>query len=98
MGVIAKLVPGRYRERAFHARRWSGQLGKGERMEKRIGHRTMGKLATAAAVGLAGIGAAQQADASLIIDVRATAVNGQPLSAGSTPKDVIAAPGDTVTL
>lgn len=58
----------------------------------------MGKLAAAVAVGLAGFGAAQQADASLIVDVRATAVNGQPLTAGSTAKDVSVAPGDVVTL
>src|SRR5688572_8241221 len=66
-------------------------------MEKRIGNRSMGKLAAAAAVGLAGFGAAQHVDASLIIDVRATGVNGAPLGAGSTAKDVTAGRGDTVT-
>jgi hypothetical protein len=49
-------------------------------MEKRIGHRAMGKLAAAAAVGLVGFGSSQTADASLVIDIRATAVNGQPVS------------------
>ncbi|MEA2707966.1 MAG: hypothetical protein QOF78_567 [Phycisphaerales bacterium] len=56
----------------------------------------MGKLVAAAAVGLAGFGASQ-ANASLIVDVRATAVNGVPLSAASA-KEVTASPGDVVTL
>jgi hypothetical protein len=62
-------------------------------MEKRIGYRSMGKLATAAAVGLAGF-AASQASASLLIDIRATQVNGVPVA---DPKNVVAAPGQTVT-
>jgi len=66
-------------------------------MEKRIGYRSMGKLfAAAAACGLAGV-AANQADASLVIDIRATAINGAALNAQSTSKDVRVAPGDTVT-
>jgi len=67
-------------------------------MEKRISNRTMGKLVAAAAVGLAGFGAAQHADASLIVDVRATALNGNPLTAGNTAKSVTVATGDVVTL
>jgi len=55
----------------------------------------MGKLfAAAAACGLAGV-AASQADASLVIDIRATAVNGVPVSGDA--KNVVAAPGQTVT-
>jgi hypothetical protein len=66
-------------------------------MDKR--NRQMGKLAAAAAVGLAGFGAAQTADASLIVDIRATAFNGLPLAGTNAPKDVtVVAPGDTVTL
>ena len=49
-------------------------------MEKRIGHRAVGKLAAAAAVGLAGFGVGQQADAALVIDIRATHVNGAPVA------------------
>jgi len=49
-------------------------------MEKRIGHRAVGKLAAAAAVGLAGFSAGQQADAALVIDIRATHVNGAPVT------------------
>jgi MYXO-CTERM domain-containing protein len=70
-------------------------------MEKRIGHRTMGKLMAAAAVGLAGVGAASQADAALVVDIRATALNGGPLTlrdSSSTAKDVKVAVGDVVTL
>jgi uncharacterized protein (TIGR03382 family) len=64
-------------------------------MEKRISHRAMSKLAAAVALGLAGFGAVQKADASLIIDLRATAVNGTAI----TPtKSVTIAPGDNVTL
>jgi hypothetical protein len=62
-------------------------------MEKRIGYRSMGKLAAAAAVALAGF-SVSQADASVIIDVRATAVNGVPTV---DQKAVTAAPGDVVT-
>jgi len=66
-------------------------------MEKRIGYRSVGKLfAAAAACGLVGV-AASQADASLVIDIRATAVNGLPLNAESTAKSVIVLPGDVVT-
>jgi hypothetical protein len=53
-------------------------------------------LVAAAAAGLAGFGAAQQADASLIIDIRATTLNGAALPAGSTAKSVAAGPGDVV--
>jgi len=67
-------------------------------MEKRIGHRTLSKLAVAAAIGLGSFAASQAADASLVIDIRATAINGAALPASSTPKDVIANPGDVVTL
>jgi hypothetical protein len=51
----------------------------------------------AAAVGLVGL-AAPQADAGLLIDLRAMTVNGQPLPAGgsSTPKLVYVSPGDQV--
>jgi len=67
-------------------------------MEKRIGQRTLSKLAIAAAVGLASFGLSKAADASLVIDIRATGLNGSALPAGSTAKDVVAAPGDVVTL
>jgi hypothetical protein len=62
-------------------------------MEKRIGYRSMGKLAAAAAVGLAGFTVSQKADASVIIDVRATTVNGVPVA---DAKSVTAGPGDVV--
>jgi MYXO-CTERM domain-containing protein len=55
----------------------------------------MAKLAAAVAVGVAGIGAAQHADASLIIDLRATAVNGLAIPAS---KDVTVEAGNTVTM
>jgi hypothetical protein len=67
-------------------------------MEKRIGHRTLSKLAVAAAIGLGSFAASQAANASLVIDIRATGVNGSALPAGSTAKDVVANPGDVVTL
>jgi len=68
-------------------------------MEKRFGNRKTGKLLAAAvgAAGLAGFGVSQ-ADASLLIDVRAT---GATTAGGGVldPKNVVlAAPGDTVTL
>jgi hypothetical protein len=62
-------------------------------MEKRIGYRSMGKLAAAAAVGLAGF-SVSQADASVIIDVRATQVNGV---AAADPRAVTVAQGDVVS-
>ena len=49
----------------------------------------------AAAVAVAGCAAAHSAHASLIIDVRATALNGMPVS---DPKFVVSGPGDTLTL
>lgn len=54
----------------------------------------MGKLMAAAAVGLAGF-ATQQANASVVIDVRATQLNG---AAAPDPKTVAVVPGDVVTL
>jgi hypothetical protein len=52
--------------------------------------------AAAAAVGISGSAPAQ---AGLIIDLRATAVNGQPLAGTNTPKQLGGlAPGDFVTL
>ena len=60
------------------------------------GHRIGVLAGSVAAAGL--MGAATRADASLIIDLRATALNGQPLSAGNTPKDIQVGTGDTVTL
>jgi hypothetical protein len=54
----------------------------------------MGKLVAAAAVGLAGFGIAQQADASLIVDIRATTLNGLPV--GADNKHVNANVGDVV--
>ena len=63
-------------------------------MEKRIGHRTMGKLAAAAAVGLAGF-SASQAEATMIIDIRATAIDGVPTA---DAKNVTVLAGDVVTL
>jgi hypothetical protein len=70
-------------------------------MEKRIGHRTMGKLAAAAAVGLVGFGSSQTADASLVIDIRATAVNSQPITVpgnGDAPETVVVGgAGDVVS-
>jgi hypothetical protein len=68
-----------------------------KRIGQRIGHRTVSKLAAAAvgAVGLGGI--ASQADASLIIDVRATGSSGGTVI--GDPKNVtVSAPGDTVVL
>jgi len=67
-------------------------------MDKRFSNRTMGKLAAAAAVGLAGFGAAQSADASLIVDVRATAINSIPTIPGGLKEVAVAGNGDTVTL
>jgi len=58
----------------------------------------MAKIVAAAAIGLGAFGAAQQANASLIIDLRATQLNGGALPAGSTAKSVTVAPGDTVTM
>ena len=65
-------------------------------MEKRLSKRSVGKLVAAAAVGLAGFGASQ-ADASLIVDVRATAINGVPLPA-AVRDTLTVSPGDTITL
>jgi len=67
-------------------------------MDKRNAHRNTGKVMAAAigAVGLAGFGASQ-ADAALIIDVRALSASGATISNGG--KTVVAdAPGSTVTL
>jgi len=67
-------------------------------MDKRNAHRNTGKLMAAAigAVGLAGFGASQ-ADAALIIDVRATGASGATISNGG--KTVVADnAGATVTL
>jgi len=68
-------------------------------MEKVIGHRSMGKLAAAAigAVGLAGF-AASQADASLIVDVRATGGTGGTGVSSGGKQVVFGAQGDTVVL
>jgi hypothetical protein len=68
-------------------------------MEKRFSNRKTGKLLAAAvgAAGLAGFGASQ-ADASLLIDVRAT---GATTSGGGLQNEKLVAiqnPGDTVTL
>lgn len=63
-------------------------------MEKRIGKRSMSKVVAAAVVGLAGFGVSQ-ANASLIVDVRATAVNGAPVS---NAKSIEVNAGDVVTV
>jgi len=65
-------------------------------MEKRFAHRKTGKVlaAAAAAAGLVGF-AASKADASMVIDVRATSVNGS--SAGVDTKLANANVGDVVT-
>ena len=67
-------------------------------MEKRIGNRKVGVLAAAAAAGLAGLGTAQQSDASMIVDIRATHVNGLAIAGGPSKEVAVAGPGDTVTL
>jgi hypothetical protein len=67
-------------------------------MEMRIGKRAMTKIVAAAAIGLGAFGAAQQASASLIIDLRATQINGAPIGGSNTAKSVSVAPGDVVTL
>lgn len=64
-------------------------------MEKRIGHRTGKLMAAAAAVGLTGV-AVSQADAGLVVDIRATHINGEVYSGNA--KDVTIAEGQTVTL
>jgi len=66
-------------------------------MNQHFPSRVIGKLAAAAAIGCVGF-AAPQADAGLLIDLRATTLNGQPLPAGgnSTSKFVYVAPGDQV--
>ena len=71
--------------------------GKGERMEKRFGKQTTGKLLAAAigATGLAGLGASQ-ADAALLIDIRATGVTGGTLDNGKSVQ--VAGVGSVVTL
>ena len=53
----------------------------------------MGKLAVAAAVGLASFSAMQAANASLVIDIRATTLNGVPVS---DPNVVTAGAGDVI--
>src|SRR6185369_3930766 len=97
MGVISNRGPAATERGRIHARRWLGQQGKGERMDKRFSQRKSGQIlgAAVASVGLIGW-ASQQADASMLIDVRATGV-----SAGGTlggPKSVTAGNGVTVTL
>jgi hypothetical protein len=64
-------------------------------MEKRIGHRAVGKLAAAAAVGLVGVNVSQS-DGALVIDIRATHVNGVPVAADSRENVVIAPVAGTV--
>lgn len=83
MGVVFQKCPARSERGRSYARRWQGSKGKGERMEKRFGNRKAGKFLAAAAgvVGLAGLGASQ-ADASLLIDVRATGVSSGSISNG----------------
>jgi len=73
--------------------------GKGERMEKRFSNRKTGKLLAAAvgAAALAGVGASQ-ADAALLIDVRATGATTSSAGVVDPKNVVINAPGDTVTL
>jgi len=67
-------------------------------MNRQVSKRVAGKLIAAAvgAVGLTGIGASQ-ADASLVIDVSATAVTGGA-SLDSAKQVTFSAPGQTVTL
>jgi plastocyanin len=64
-------------------------------MEKRFSQRTSGKLiaAAVASVGLAGL-ATSQSDASLLVDIRATSLNGGSVA---DPKNVNVNAGDTVT-
>src|SRR2546430_155684 len=100
MGVNFQSCPAGPREGVIHARRWSGQQGKGERMDKRISKRRAGKLiaavAAAATAGFIGWGTPQQANASLQIDLRAVGIstdNGlsiTPLSGANTTKAVSA--------
>jgi hypothetical protein len=68
-------------------------------MEKRIGHRAVGKLAAAAAVGLVGFSAGQQADAALVVDIRATHVNGAPVTteANGDASETLVIPGGVGT-
>src|SRR5438876_1550102 len=102
MGVNFQSCPACTERGRIHARRWSGQQGKGERMDKRISQRTSGKLlaaAAAASAGLVGWGTAQQADASLIVDLRATGISvdgGNTILPVVDPKNVIAAPGNII--
>src|SRR5437773_4893652 len=73
MGVKFQSWPGYYRERAYPRTALLGQQGKGERMDKSFSRRQSGKIiAAVASVGLAGW-AAHEANAGLVIDVRATA-------------------------
>jgi hypothetical protein len=67
-------------------------------MKKRIGNRVVGKVLAAAvgAVGIAGIGQ-QQADASLVIDVRAASVTGGAVL-NNSKSVTFTATGQTVTL
>jgi len=67
-------------------------------MDKRISQRKSGKFIAAAiaSVGLAGLGASQ-ADAGLVVDLRATAISGTG-SIGAGGKTVTAGVGSTVTL
>src|SRR5438876_11222863 len=92
MGVNFQSCPACTERGRIHARRWSGQQGKGERMDKRISQRTSGKLlaaAAAASAGLVGWGTAQQADASLIVDLRATAVSNAAFATISADKKTV---------
>jgi len=71
-------------------------------MDKRISKRHTGKLIAAAAAATAGLvswGTPQQANASLVLDLRATAVTaGQGAVISADKKSVTVTPGNTVTV